>query len=368
VSFRFDNLAIVERAGLAGQDSEALDDPYEVVWRAIAAELSRQLHAAGAPDAPLEEQARTLLTSHRALAEAGEEMPPPAVIALVWMGGDGSSGGAPAIIDLFRVRFARAIRQRNEAQVLLAHRTQERDEARAAGVQVNQWLSAMTIERDAIRARTTDLETRTELNHANSRDAVAWSRIEWLAYLDGLGTEAIGLRSVVGHYSAEHVEMGRADALAMKSTRATRPEPSVDVVADLRQTFVDAWGQHFRELGATDLAELAGIHAVLIALAEMGEEAWPSVEEAEHAWAFSPGGDVLDGVRGVDRFYRSRLSSTIGALRARVAELEVNAALNQPLNTGGVTVRAVRRCGLCGGGGNVNEMPCGNCTGTGYQE
>jgi hypothetical protein len=65
-----------------------------------------------------------------------------------------------------------------------------------------------------------------------------------------------------------------------------------------------------------------------------------------------------------------RLAPVIGALRARVAELEANLALQQPFDlgggAGGVTVRAVRRCMVCGGGGNLHGMPCGNCSGTGY--
>ena len=52
-------------------EDECIDSAAEYARR----DLSRQLHAAGAPDAPLEEQIRALLASHTAVQRAWEGMP-----------------------------------------------------------------------------------------------------------------------------------------------------------------------------------------------------------------------------------------------------------------------------------------------------
>lgn len=159
--FKLDDGAIVDRADDAFQNDgdEGDDSPGEVLWEAIRTELARQIKDAGGPDDSLEEQLRALLASHKAMAEAGEEMPSDETVAACLAKHDCVGWGpglslivreqylkaACAVLAPFRPIIARLRRERDTAEMFrraevvkregaekaLAEVQRERDEARA---------------------------------------------------------------------------------------------------------------------------------------------------------------------------------------------------------------------------------------------
>jgi hypothetical protein len=292
-------------------------------WAArAAAELARQLHTHGAPDLPFEEQARALLASHVAMQEAGKDLP--SIDTLHYECGADPEDIA-YILEQVRPPFARL--------------TQERDEARAIAKELRAAEDAREAEVDALRQRLERAEQEAKGWEASCRKRAR----------------------AIETYTARI-----ADLEAQLAAR--RVEPEADVVERL-VLVMRAAGAPYESHALHDMAR-----AVISALAETGEGAWPTERDCEAAVVpMANGGASYEevatlAVRATRALVRSRISPVLGALRARVAELEANAELAGPLCAEGVTVRAVRRCMLCGGGGNVQGMPCGNCAGTGYHE
>jgi hypothetical protein len=327
--FKLDLVAVLaadEHARVAAHDERAC---------VVLEEVARQLHANGAPDAPLEQQLATLLSDHLAMREAGEEMP--SVESL--------TGGAwdelwslRRALDLFRP--------------LLAKRTRERDEARAERGALVERNSVQKGRLAEVFYRLTE-EQATRLKEGENREASegAWHEATGCAGPDDARAEMARLRARIADLEAQ--------------LAARRVEPGADVVERLTCVYLKALNAPVTQ----DMVELpsprTAMAAVLSALAEMGEEALPS--SLDILATVSQGGAIAHGVHAM---LRAKVSPVLGALRARVAQLEANAALNQSVGIEGVTVRAVRRCMLCGGSGNcqASGAACANCNGTGYHE
>jgi hypothetical protein len=342
---------------------------------AVRRDLARQLHAYGAPDAPLEEQFRALLASHRALAEAGEEMPSVDDVAALLARHDGVAWGvglSTVVAEQYRIAARRAI---DLFAPILARRTQERDEWRErAETRLAEQIRGVQ-KAVALRQRAERAEQEKAAMGAKVREALAMVEPVRDSFRDALA-ENTNLRARIADLEALLAKACDYEATAAE-VRGARTEPSADVVERLAEV---AWHaervqEHYVGVVWQEASEegrevtRAGIRAVLSALAVTGEEAWPSVDElAAELRKHKPGAGIA--AEAALDFMRAKVSPVLGALRARVAQLEANAALNQSVGIEGVTVRAVRRCMLCGGSGNcqASGAACANCNGTGYHE
>jgi hypothetical protein len=281
---------------------------------------------------------RRVLASYRALAAAGEEVPSRSKISELLQRERTIGDMTAAILDLFRPIFARL--------------TQERDEqpARHLWERALSDLADTVNERDALRQRAERAEQ--EVEAARRRDVQREVEVATACRLrDDANVAAANLRARIADLEAQ--------------LAARRVEPGADVVGRLTDIYEC---EYARSPAGRRTSALRAMHAVLSALAAMGAEAWPTLEELQVVGPTEMHHLTKGQARGVDCIVRAKVAPVLGALRTRVAELEVNLALRQPLNTEGVTVQAVRRCILCGGSGNVQGMPCGNCSGTGYCE
>jgi hypothetical protein len=308
--FKLDLLSIAAEMRAANDTADG--------WTGLAlvciGDLSRQLHAAGAPGAPFEEQSRTLLASHRALAEAGEEMPSALGVTsdlYEYFGDDNDASAwkacedaAGAVLDLIRPLFARL--------------TQERDDARLA-------LSCSSYDAHTLRQRAERAER--ELHELHGMILPEQNEGESdVDTLRRLSTETESIRARIADLEAQLV--------------ARRVEPGADVVERLRRVEADACQRAAGELPASLIGfsrdkEIgrAGIRTLLSALAETGEEACPlpesdGLESAFVAWAarvpYEHGQDAQHaaGRRGVAVYARASALSVIGALRAENASLK----------------------------------------------
>jgi hypothetical protein len=308
-----------------------------------AAELARQLHAAGAPDLPFEEQARALLASHRALVEAGDELPSVEARSFAESycdkQGERRTGRYEAAFAGFKAGL-------DASAPILARRTQERDRLQGALDRRVTRAAEAEAERDALRQRAERAEARV----ADLVDEVA-----------DLGLKITHAR----------------DRIAELESRA---EPGADVVE--RMVAVVAAAVRGPDLLLSLDESRAVARAVLSAVAAMGEEVWPSEEDILRAWWGLRTGASLDGemrdwqrlantegVR-VATLFRSRLSPVIGALRAMVAELEAETTARKqpPLPVAAPSARMLRDwpngivcCDKCYGGPGRECDERGNC-------
>lgn len=297
----------------------ALDDGAgaELLGQAARTELARQLRDHGAPDAPFEEQQRALLVAFTALQQAGEEMPSVDEVVTCVFASDGGGfsyqSDAVRILDHFRPIFARLTQERGEARARSKARAQAASKAAAASRK----------EIDALRQRAERAEREIEFQRTRAED------IEKIA--EGQVETERALRARVAELEAILAKACDYEATAAE-VRAARTETGADVVERLIQIYERAADE---SSDAPPLASGAGFRAVLAHLAAMGEEALPEGKELaglaklahETHWA-NPGnawGIVARAV--IERWQRSRLSPVIGALRARVAELEATLAV-----------------------------------------
>jgi hypothetical protein len=277
--FKLDRLALWRSIRPDRLDELDLDDALR--------ELASQLHAAGAPDLPFEEQARVLLSDHLAMRAAGGEMP--SVESL--------TGGAwdelwslRRALDLFRP--------------LLAKRTRERDEARAERDALVERNSVQKGRLAEVFYRLTE-EQATRLKEGENREASegAWHEATGCAGPDDARAEMARLRARIADLEAQ--------------LAARRVEPGADVVERLTCVYLKALNAPVTQ----DMVELpsprTAMAAVLSALAEMGEEALPS--SLDILATVSQGGAIAHGVHAM---LRAKVSPVLGALRARVAEFE----------------------------------------------
>lgn len=135
---------------------------------------------------------------------------------------------------------------------------------------------------------------------------------------------ALGANDRGGYDQEQHPQNNYYDE------RADNIEPAADVAKRLAAVHWEAEIECFEEHGVlltawdvlgecTKDATFAGVRAVVSALAAMGEEAWPTWE-ALHEAIFDA--RQSERIPRLDALYRSCLSPVLGALRARVAELE----------------------------------------------
>jgi chromosome segregation ATPase len=340
-------------------------------------ELSRQLHTAGAPDAPLEQQLGALLADHIAMRAAGAEMPSEAMVAdRVYEqcgNNEAAINAASRVLDLFRPLFARLTFRRDAArsgqEVLKqsnrslakenAVLTQERDAARDGHRRnheeawaAHQALADMREQRDALRQRAERAER--EVEAARKRDVRREVEIATALRLrDDANVAATNLRARIVDLERENEKWATSTARMLADERAKlvaaqdriaelesrRAEPNADMVERLADIAWDAVDKAAQADPDNEQGEMFGImrdgvpvavRAVLSALAAMGEEAWPTEQEIIKA--------ALSGERFVDTWpnvlvlFRSRLAPVIGALRAKVVELEAEAAHDQDPN------------------------------------
>jgi hypothetical protein len=315
---------------------------------AVIDELARQLHAHGAPDTPFEQQAQVMLADHLVMQQAGEEMPSDRQVAVAWWGAKPhdnefpAQGSARAVLDLFRPIFARLTQERDEWR--------ERAEARLAdrGVQ-----EAVTLRQRAERAERIALEQQTEAREATKATADRYVEIQHLrariaelesrpvrepgsntltraAYEQLVAENLAWLLQQPRSLERDHIEAVLRDSpQRVYGTSSSRPEPGADVVERLYEAFLDGKAAadmsrpqepnegHFEWVART---ERDGIRAVLFALAAMGEDVWPGRNDC--ARDLDAKTDAWDAVKHVHAYLRSHLSPVLGALRARVAELE----------------------------------------------
>ena len=290
--------------------------------------------------------AETLLASHRVLAEAGEEMP-----------NDGARAFAESYCDKqgerrtgrYEAAFAGFKAGLDASAPILARRTQERNEAR------NELADVRANVREAEKAaHLRGLKRAEEVDAFRQRAERAEREHE---ASEGAWPEATGC---AGPEDARR-EMSRLRARVAELE--SRPEPSADVVemlAVVRHRAVmmaldpatdDVDVEYDRHQASPEQikADLAGIRAVVSALAERGEDVchdalgydtpWPTalclkrlVDAADHllndhdcdAHGWEGLALARDSARGrVDAL--ACLSPVIGALRGRVAELEAKA-------------------------------------------
>jgi len=289
--FKLDLIALVDQ-GVRHDVSISLDDedPVHIGCKSTLDELARQLRDHGAPDAPFEQQVREMLATYTAMRQAGKEMPSVEEVGRAWRvaidhkasWGEQERGCAPAVLALFASHFARL--------------TQERDEARGMATRSIDIANKRFDEVDALRQRA----ERAEADLA----AVQNDRAKYKRALSDTQRALVDARARIAELEA-------------------RPEPSADVVEKLRE----AYRTGFNECDSDDhnVCTRAGIRAILTALAEMGEEAWPTPDDGREALR-QRDGFYMEGARGVSAtvigLCRSRLSPVLGALRTRVAELE----------------------------------------------
>ena len=298
------------------------------------AELSRQLRAdpraAGLPD-DLEGAIEALLVDRAAMQRAGTEMPAPSTIQLARMGALNGIG-TQAIYDLFAPHVARLTQERDEARRMAgaAIAAGERGLAREDALRQR----AERAERETVGLRQYLNEARSERDEANAKNAT--------------------LEHALAEVTAAHGRVfdERDDLRARIAELESRTEPCADVVERLAAIAWDARSiamckdrpgaepVPYAELDEPEKSEeCAYARAVISHLAAMGEDAWPTVEdiaillwnaENKHrAWTtpWEDGGpEAREYTRTLATSYlallRSRLAPTIGALRAQVAELE----------------------------------------------
>jgi hypothetical protein len=213
--FKLDLIALVDQ-GVRHDVSVDLDadDCVQIGCRHVLDELARQLHAAGAPDAPLEQQLTALFADHLAMRAAGEEMP--SDVDAHRLVPTGSFVGMPermsairAILSLFRPIIARLMQRGEKAEALVntisaqAHdmanemtkAMRERDEAREVMTKaVPVYESARDGFREALadnerlRARVAELEARLASVASISEDDVRGA---------GLGPGDAGIPGIV---------------------------------------------------------------------------------------------------------------------------------------------------------------------------
>jgi hypothetical protein len=325
--FKFDLLAVYEVIAEAPGPEWATDHAMK--------ELSRQLHTVGAPDAPLEQQLGTLLADHIAMRAAGEEMPTSTTAMVTYHepAPFGSSGPA----DVYMA---------SDVRPLLAKRTRERDEAQGMTTWQRERARKAEAERDDANRRAEESWNRAHV-FAKERDTAiqrAERAEQGLAELESRHVEPtdeprLRIRAHVALLDWLAAATGTRDGHdsrivgAMSGLRARRIEPSADVVDQMCVTYARAAITQ----GVKDVSP-NGIRAVLSALAETGEEAWPSVEDVARAivsacdpiHAIVGAVSIIDEQRveavAVERLFRSRLAPVIGALRTREAELAAGAA------------------------------------------
>ena len=289
--FKLDLIALVDQ-GVRRDIDINLDeeDPVHIGCRNALGELARQLHAAGAPDAPFEQQVRELLASHRAMQRAGEEMPSDRQVAVAWWGAKPqdnefpAQGSARAVLAIFAPHYARL--------------TQERDEARRdAAANEHGWRTARD---EAVRSHAECAALRQRAERAERE----------LENRDRPQLEA------ANRLTAEALADNKALRARIAELEASR-EPGADVVESLAEILASNRG------GTSSEHDRADIRAVLARLAAMGWEAIPSNDETNRVAAeqFQDAASRCGFYAGAC-WYGARLSHVLGALRARVAELE----------------------------------------------
>jgi septal ring factor EnvC (AmiA/AmiB activator) len=286
--FKFDLLAVYEVIAEAPGPEWATDHAMK--------ELSRQLHTAGAPDAPLEQQLGALLADHIAMRAAGAEMPSEAMVAdRVYEqcgNNEAAINAASRVLDLFRPLFARL--------------TQERDEARE---EAGRWFRARQSDNVRHVAECAALRQRAERAEADCAEMKTKVR-DVLAMVEPVRES---FRDALADNERQRARIADLEA----QLAARRVEPGADVVERLTCVYLKALNAPVTQ----DMVELpsprTAMAAVLSALAEMGEEALPS--SLDILATVSQGGAIAHGVHAM---LRAKVSPVLGALRARVAEFE----------------------------------------------
>jgi hypothetical protein len=223
---------------------------------------------------------RRVMASHAALKDAGEEMPQHGEVMAKMLRGILDSGawqGAQNILNLFRPLFARLTQERDEAQLGARRWADDVRNLHEVNAALRQRAERAEAERD---------------DFQDQRDA---ARIENVAL--------------------------RARLAELESRRV---EPSADVLQVVRDTIAHNAFEPMMPISVRRVDSAA--RAVLSALTEMGEEAWPShTTILEQAWPMVDRGAVTLECAALD-VVRSRLAPVIGALRSRVADLEARVA------------------------------------------
>jgi hypothetical protein len=255
---------------------------------------------------------RHVMASHAALVQAGEELPVADLQAVLASGlrldSEVAALAANSIMFLFHPLFARL--------------TQERDEARAERNGAHDILDRLAARFEVSRA---ELPQAAEYAHAYTqevepdRDALHQRAKRAEAERDEERRRANAYRSEAEHNAAaNHVLRARTAELeallsearhSLEDVLESRPEPSADVVERLILVMRKS-GAPYESHALYNMARAA--------LAEMGEEAWPSERDLVLATSGS-GPRTRDAL---ETLFHSRLSPIIGALRAKVAELE----------------------------------------------
>jgi hypothetical protein len=310
--FKFDLLAVYEVIAEAPGPEWATDHAMK--------ELSRQLHTAGAPDAPLEQQLGALLADHIAMRAAGAEMPSEAMVAdRVYEqcgNNEAAINAASRVLDLFRPLFARL--------------TQERDEARE---EAGRWFRARQSDNVRHVAECAALRQRAERAEADCAEMKTKVR-DVLAMVEPVRES---FRDALADNERQRARIADLEA----QLAARRVEPGADVVERLTCVYLKALNAPVTQ----DMVELpsprTAMAAVLSALAATGKAGLPSLTDAsgqvqsdvQEAASRQTSDDLAPPWFRVHCFHagavweRSRLAPVIGALRARVAEKGVRIAV-----------------------------------------
>jgi hypothetical protein len=270
--------------------------------------LSLQLKDHGAPDAPFEEQARELLAAYLAMQQAGVEMPGTIDIVGAWHDGDGYEFGAAAIRNLFRPLLAKLTRERDEEREgAAAARAAMRDfEKRAHMLALERDAAAQRAERAeaALAEFTSDFEDISKAHGERVADILTLrARIAELEASREPGAEVVErLAEVAWNAHSIAIYKGRLDSTPVFYTKLDEPEKREE------RAYARAVLSHLAAMGEEAAIEAASDGAIAAA--------WYSYETPAEA------ADVGLGIRRVGTRMRSRLSTVIGALRAKVAELE----------------------------------------------
>jgi hypothetical protein len=365
--FKLDLMALEGAVVAHINDAHEPPEPGDVV-RVWVAEFARQLHTAGAPNLPFEEQARVLLASHRALVEAGEGMPTNEQAAsrvhevrgarILWE-------EAGIVLDMVRPRFARRTQERdaavarlasfegppapgmNETRFLVLHNRDDapwavypyetHEEARIAYEHfATAWTGTYLVRvvmgpPNEVAAERPDMpaifeELLAQRNALRQRAERAETRLEDVEALEGAWHEATGCsgpENASAQMTRLRARTAELEALlsearhSLEDVLESRPESGADVVERLccvAEAAIVSGGSH----GATERVT----RAVLSALAAMGEEAWPTATDMASAAAEAdePWVHTVPSMQAALDLCRSHLSPVIGALRAKVAE------------------------------------------------
>jgi hypothetical protein len=226
-----------------------------------ALELSRQLHAAGAPDAPLEQQFAALLADHIAMRETGEEMPSV----------DGMRERVMQRHGFYSVEVRRGIVETlDETRPIFAKRTRERDEGRALVADRERAVAAAV---DVMKSFQAEAHAQRERAERAERELAASGEEG-----DDLEDESIALRLENATLRARITEL-----------ESRRVEPSADMVEKAAAAIREA----NRAVGVSTLdVEKHQARAVLSALAEMGEDADVRAIRAALRWDGHGEGDT----------------------------------------------------------------------------